>query len=135
MRLPRSPIGRLVWRARRHLAVGRYLAHLPRQLLTDYGHGGPYTPGQVEATLGRNATFSFDFAPYAQLLFSDRPEVSRAWREARLELDYELLRRWVGDAFFGGDLDFTEADVARRAARDNGWPRDPTANDWHSIVS
>ena len=96
---------------RKRGAIKRYLKALPRKLYQDYGHKGPYTPGQVESTLRRYKVSSPDCWPYALAIFCDRESLERMRHERGL--DHEALRREVGATYFDGDGDFTTEDVAR----------------------
>jgi hypothetical protein len=120
---PRALPARLIWRARRHFAVRRYLTGLPRKLIDDYGHRGPYRPQQVAATIGRNESFSTEFAPLAQALFCDEESLRNAWREAGFSAEIRAVRRDLAEAWFGGvsgngdnSGTFTYADVGRYSA-------------------
>ena len=99
-------------------ALYRYLRILPEKLLRDYGHKGPYTPEQVEATIKRNNTCSLEFAPHALAIFSDRASVEHLWRERGYKENFDQLRADVGNAFFGGDADFMAPDTAVHRSRD-----------------
>ncbi len=96
---------------RKRGAVRRYLKALPRKLYQDYGHRGPYTPGQVESTLRRYKVSSPDCWPYALAIFCDQETLRQARRE--MGPDHEALRREVAATCFGGDDDFTTEEVAR----------------------
>jgi hypothetical protein len=113
---PASPTLRLLWKARRHFAVHRYLTQLPKRLLEDYGHGGPYTPRQVESTIGRHRGFSKAFLPYAQALFCDEERLREVWYETGVASQFGAIREELGGVCFGGDGNFSYADVGRYAA-------------------
>ena len=98
---------------RRRLATRRFLTALPRRLRQDYGHRGPYTPEQVEATIRRHKVASLSFAHYAQAVFCDRESVEKLWRDCGRGYDYDEVRAAIGDAYFDGDAGFSDADVAR----------------------
>lgn len=115
-----SPLLRLVAFLRRRRATKRYLRHLPSLLNRDYGHRGPYTPEQVEATIRRHRLTSVAFAPYAMAIFCDREKVEALWRQANARHDYDRIRDEIGAAYFGGDASFTPDDVARHSAEAYG---------------
>src|SRR5471030_2922304 len=88
-------------------ALSRYLRRLPRFLLEDYGHGGPYRPKQVEAAIYRHG-FSRRYVAYAQSLFCDRRE---------LGLGHEATRGDLARRYFGGNRDFSSRHVNAYAPR------------------
>jgi hypothetical protein len=101
-------------------AMRRFLTALPRHLRRDYGHRGPYTPEQVEATIRRHKVTSPSFAHYAQAIFCDRESVERLWRERGSDLSFDDARAEIANAYFGGQTDFTEADTARYSSESSG---------------
>jgi hypothetical protein len=112
-----DPISRFLASMHKRRVVGRYLKILPRHLRHDYGHRGPYTPAQVEATIGRYAVSSRKYSAYAVAIFCDRDELQRLVSEGKGHPDYEALRTELSAYYFGGDSDFTFRDVARYAAQ------------------
>lgn len=94
----------------------RYLKVLPRQLFKDYGHKGPYTPSQIDSSLERAGLASTRFVPYAIALFCNPAELRRLQDENGLACDYADVRRELSNAYFGGEPDFSPADVARYSA-------------------
>ena len=81
---------------------------LPRQLVEDYGHGGPYRPAQVDASIGR-ARLAKEFARYAQAIFCDEAELRR-------QVNWTHTKSWrheVAASYFGGGPRFTYNDVSR----------------------
>jgi hypothetical protein len=105
---------------RKRQAVGRYLKILPRHLYQDYGHRGPYTPEQIEASICRHRVSSDLFAAYAVVLFSDPELIKRLTRDTGESWDIDALRTELGGIYFGGDADFTMRDVARYASQHGG---------------
>jgi hypothetical protein len=105
-----SPLSRWFYASRKRSAVRRYLKSLPKQLFEDYGHRGPYTAKQVEASIQR-AKLSAEFCPYAQAIFCDAAALPD-------DPTFRAIRHELGDAYFNGGGsagggDFTYADVAR----------------------
>jgi hypothetical protein len=94
---------------RKRRAVRRYLVALPRQLVEDYGHGGPYTTSQVAASV-RRAKRSREFVAYAQAIFCDVEELLLRHPDRD---HYDLLRRELALRYFGGGPGFTYLDVTR----------------------
>lgn len=96
------------WLRRR--AIHRYLRRLPRRLYQDYGHAGPYTPAQVEATMRRHKIGPLSHAAYAVAIFCDLKRLPEFQPDHGPS--YGELRAEIGDAFFEGDSGFTLRDVA-----------------------
>lgn len=97
----------------RRAAVGRYLRQLPALLVEDYGHGGPYGPAQVEASVRRHG-FSLRHLRYAQALFCGGAELGGG---------VETIRAELAGQYFDGNVNFSRAAVAayeplRRRAED-----------------
>ena len=115
-----NPISRL-WRwSQRNRAIGRYLRILPSRLYEDYGHCGPYTPGQVKTTVRRYKVSSPRYTEYAVVLFCDPIQLRHLQRENNQKSDYGALRSELGGAYFGGNVDFTPRDVASSSAEHGG---------------
>jgi hypothetical protein len=98
----------LIERWLRRRAIRRYLTRLPRRLFEDYGHAGPYTPAQVEATLRRHKAGPLRHAAYAVAIFCD-PKLPSF--DPDHGPDYGAMRAEVGNAFFDGDSGFTLREV------------------------
>jgi hypothetical protein len=120
---PSFIVWRLAWKLRRHFAVHRYLTKLPRKLVIDYGHGGPYTPKQVEATIRRNKRFSLAFLSYAQTLFCDADGLRKVWQDTSVAAEFTRIRDELAAVYFGrgGGMSFSYADVGRLAESHGGW--------------
>lgn len=103
---------------RKPWVLRKYLVVLPRKLLEDYGHGGPFTPKQIESTIERYMGWSVSFCPYAQAMFCDETALDNLQRETCQ--DFRALRRELGGAYFGGRAHFTLRDVHRYSA-DHGY--------------
>jgi hypothetical protein len=120
MRFPTTsgPLSQWLFTARKRRAVRRYLKALPKQLFEDYGHRGPYTPGQVESSIGR-AKLSAEFCPYAQAIFCD----SAALPSGRH--DFRAIRHELGRTYFtdgaGGGGEYTYAEVSRLVGEPGGY--------------
>jgi hypothetical protein len=93
---------------KRH-AIRRYMSRLPRRLFQDYGHAGPYTPAQIEATMRRHRIGPQRHAAYAVAIFCDPKRLPEFQPDHGP--NYRALREEVGDAFFEGDSGFTVRDV------------------------
>ena len=104
-----DPVTRWFSGLRKRRAIKRYLILLPRQLLEDFGHGGPYTTAQVEASVHR-AKLSREFVAYAQAIFCHVEELLLRHPDRD---HYDLLRRELALHYFGGGPGFTYLDVAR----------------------
>jgi hypothetical protein len=85
----------------------RFTSVLPGRLRADYGHGGPYTPMQVEATIRRHRIAAPEYAVYALGLFCDGPALSKQLGAA----EAARVRRELGDGYFGGSPGFSYNDV------------------------
>lgn len=107
------------WSQKRR-AVGRYIKILPRRLFEDYGHRGPYTPTQVEATIRRHKVSTSRYSDYAVALFCDRTRLKQFQSEDNRATGYDAIRRDLADTYFFGDADFTFRDVARSSAERGG---------------
>ena len=94
----------------RHV-VGRTIRALPRLLRKDYGHAGPFTPAQVQATLQRNGLALSTAQPYALAVFCDPAQLAEHQRASTRAIDFPSLRRDAADWYFGGDTGFTASDV------------------------
>jgi hypothetical protein len=113
-----DPVSRWFYAARKRTAMRRYLRRLPKQLSEDYGHRGPYTPKQVEASIQR-AKLSAEFAPYAQAIFCDEAALPTGGRH-----DFRAIRHELGGTYFengGGGGDYTYSDVARYVGGHGGY--------------
>lgn len=99
----------LIERWLRRRAIRGYMRRLPRRLFEDYGHAGPYTPAQVEATLRRHKAGPLNHAAYAVAIFCDPKKLPPF--DPGHGPDYGAMRTEVGDAFFGGDSGFTLREV------------------------
>jgi hypothetical protein len=101
-------LGRWLRSMRKRSAIRLYLTKLPRQLVEDYGHGGPYRPAQVDASIIR-AKLASEFGSYAHAIFCDEAELRRQvnWPQ------YEALRSEVAARFLGCGPSFTYSDVSR----------------------
>lgn len=95
------------WLKRR--AIRRYMSRLPRRLFEDYGHAGPYTPAQVEATMRRHRIGPLRHAAYAVAIFCDPKRLPEFQPDHGP--NYSELRAEIGDAFFEGDSGFTLREV------------------------
>ena len=111
-----NPIIRFVGFIRKRIVLKRFLTVLPRRLVQDYGHRGPYTPAQIESTISRHKLSPQRYWPYALALFSDRQGLERLRGEPDRSHDYLGLRAELGGMFFEGDPDFTIGDVYRYSA-------------------
>ena len=113
-----GPVSRWVYAARKRGAVQRYLRRLPKQLFDDYGHRGPYTPLQVEASIQR-AKLSAEFCAYAQAIFCDAAALPTGRH------DFRAIRRELGAAYFsdgaGGGGEYTYAEVSRLVGEHGGY--------------
>ena len=89
---------------------------MPRLLRRDYGHGGPFTPEQVESTIKRHRVMGATLSHYAVAIFCDRETADRYWREAGREHDYRDLRGEIGSVCFEGDGNFSLHDAMRHSA-------------------
>lgn len=105
----RDPVTQGFSDLRKRSAIRRYLSVLPRQLIDDYGHRGPYTTVQVLASIHR-AKLSCEFADYAQAIFCDVEELLLR-HPARDH--YDELRRELAWRYFGGGPRFTHLHVTR----------------------
>ncbi len=112
-RLHRYDQIRQLWHWGRHRAIRRYLRILPRRLFEDYGHRGPYTPAQVNASILRYKVSSPRYSDYAIALFCDRDRLHRVNNDDLRQENYESLRGDLADSYFGGDPDFTYRDATR----------------------
>jgi hypothetical protein len=119
---PRSPdpISRLWQWSQRRRAIRRFLRVLPRRLLEDYGHQGPYTPLQIEATIRRHKVSSPRYADYAAALFCDADQLRQIQTNDVRSPDYGALREELAGPYFGGDPDFTWKDANRITSEHGG---------------
>jgi len=108
-----APIIRLFAALDRRHAIKRILTGLPARLRQDYGHAGPYTPEQVQASVRRHGIVAEHHIPYAVAIFSDRKGLKRLNLADPQGPDYEALRAEVGAVWFSADPDFTPRDLAR----------------------
>jgi hypothetical protein len=112
-------IGQWLDAARKRRSVKGYLRRLPKQLFEDYGHRGPYAPGQVEASVQR-AKLSAEFCPYAQAIFCDATMLPSGVRH-----DFRAIRRELGQTYFtdgaGGGGEYTYAEVSRLVGEHGGY--------------
>ena len=115
-----NPFSRLWELARRRRTIGRYLKLLPRCLIEDYGHRGPYTPGQVLTSIRRHKISSSRYAEYAVALFCEPAQLRQLQQNDSTAPDYAARRRDLGQAYFGGDIDFSLSDVIRSSAEHGG---------------
>ncbi len=115
-----NPIERLWrWRQRRQ-AIRRYLRRLPRLLLEDFGHRGPYNRDQVLACIRRHKVSSPEYAEYAVALFCDAVALGDLQRQGDLYPDHAGLRRELSETYFGGTDQFSLMYVARSCAEHSG---------------
>ena len=105
----RDPVTQWFNDLRKRSAIRRYLSALPPQLLDDYGHRGPYTTAQVEASI-RRAKLSLEFRAYAQAIFGDVEELLLRHPERD---HFDELRRELAWRYFGGGPRFTYLHVTR----------------------
>lgn len=91
---------------------------LPKRLVADYGHRGPYTPSQVEHTVKRYKLPAGEHLPYALSIFCDEAKLKEHWNELRF--DRNRLRGEVADTFFDGNPDFALSDVFRYSRESAG---------------
>ena len=119
-RAKEAPLSRLVGALTKRRDLKRYLTILPWRLMQDYGHKGPYTPAQVEATILRHKVSSPRHKAYALAIFCDRKELERRRREGDLSDDFERLRREIGETYFDGTPDFSLRDVGRHSSEHGG---------------
>lgn len=94
-------------------AIRRFLTVLPRRLLQDYGHRGPYTPAQVASTIRRWKISPPRYVAYALAIFCNRASLDQLDHERGRPHQYEDIRAEIGQAYFGGDSDFTIRDIGR----------------------
>ncbi len=98
---------------RKRHAIRRYMAVLPAQLRKDFGHRGPYTPGQVESAIVRSGRVSSAFLPYAIAIFCDAEVLKTLKLEGFEDHNLGALRSEVADRYFDGDVSFEARDVGR----------------------
>ena len=96
-------------------AIKLYLKRLSGALRDDYGHVGPYTPAQVEATL-RRRRFPLGQAAYALAIFCDGGDPQLLIELQKQSKSLAALRKEVADAHFGGDYGFSPSDVSSYSA-------------------
>jgi uncharacterized membrane protein YgcG len=98
----------------KRLAIRRFLTQLPRWLFDDYGHKGPFSGAQVEASLRRRAASTLKYKAYAQALFCDR-DGSPPLKTAVGPSERSAARMELAERYFGGDINFSVDDVSRLA--------------------
>ncbi len=96
---------------RKRHAIRRYMAVLPAQLRKDFGHRGPYTPGQVESAIVRSGRVSSAFLPYAIAIFCDAEVLKTLKLEGFEDHNLGALRSEVADRYFDGDVSFEARDL------------------------
>ena len=111
-----NPFTRLLRRLAQRRAIKRYLTVLPRRLIADYGHAGPYTPAQVEMTIQRYRISEAQFISYALAIFCDRAVLAQLPHEVWTTSDFDALRSEVAGAYFSGDREFSYRDVEAYSA-------------------
>ena len=111
------PIRRLLNAMTRRGAIRGYLRALPRQLYKDYGHTGPFTPMQVEASIRRRGGLSRGHAIYAMAIFCDRTALANQLRGEPASGGVRDLRTALGGDYLGPGADFAFADVTRYLAQ------------------
>jgi hypothetical protein len=94
---------------RKRRAIKRYLSALPGRLIEDYGHRGPYTTAQVEASV-RRAELSLEFVSHAQAIFCNVEEL--LLRHPQRD-HFDRLRRELAWRYFGRGPGSSYRDVAR----------------------
>jgi hypothetical protein len=105
----------LTWLHKRR-AIRRYLRVLPFKLRDDYGHLGPYSPGQVQRTVERHKITGPRFLPYALAIFCDPGKVDAGHLKELERLDLGRLRDEIAVGWFEGNAEFDLKDVFSQAA-------------------
>ena len=100
-------------------AIRRFLTQLPRWLFADYGHQGPFSSAQVEASLRRHAASTLKYQAYAQALFCDRDDPP-SLKTAIGVGERNAARAELAERYFGGDVGFNFDEVSRLTERSGG---------------
>ena len=97
-------------------ALNNYKRRLPRLLARDYGASRTYTPAQMAKTVERNG-LNAEYAGYAIAIFSERDAFQDFYSRNGRPGDYEGMRGELASDLFGGNADFTYADIVSAS----GW--------------
>jgi hypothetical protein len=91
-------------------AVKKMAKVLPGFLVPGYGHGGPFSQGQIDTAVAKTGC-DVGYIDYAYAMFCDEA----TFKEISSE-DYQAIHQEVAELCFKGNSDFTAADVASYSA-------------------
>ena len=105
----------------RRRSIRRLAKKLSPLLKRDYGKSPPYTPEQIQATMGRNGFPERDLL-FALALLSDPQAFDRVESGCGEDTDLDAARVEVADSLFDGDYNFGTSDVeAALTSHTGGW--------------
>jgi hypothetical protein len=106
-------------RFKKRLAIKSYARLLPRLLAKDYGRSKSYTPAQVRSSIERHG-LNTEYSCYGIAMFSDREGFDQFHAASGELCNYDEMRGEISNDHFGGNVDFSEHDVASGSHWDGG---------------